>query len=365
MTTKSMFSSDYMGELPDLLSPYDSFDTLAVIAALQLIPDNASRGIRLEAASHALVSNSYTPSNLRITGHRLDTIFNNRRARGSWLCRQEDSVEGPFVEAVTYYGGSYNILPGLRESATFITRHLVSALFKSPQNDLPASFRRVARDLFFLCFKLTNRACQVASLRRNIAAKQSSNVLIPSAKGLEPLKSAVTFSQSELNQLEILHRSAIPRFRQLICRFASIQWGEYRPDSAPLTRHPIIQEGDNYVIAVPSYLIPSAEIEIRTLAHEIGLLSVVANLYRDAVWRTMREVVGYLGCVPVDIQLPALPNEFTCVAEGVFQMDTDKILYILLQTDPLEDFVISEPQNGWTLPSHDIVVRRLHEVRMT
>lgn len=43
-------------ELAERLSPYDPADLLASVAALQLLPENADRTVRLEAFAHTIAS---------------------------------------------------------------------------------------------------------------------------------------------------------------------------------------------------------------------------------------------------------------------------------------------------------------------
>src|SRR5947199_1784316 len=110
--------------LAESLAKFDAVDILAAVAALQLMPENADRSVRLEVLAH--VAASIGPNSIvqQIPPDVWNTICNSWPLADSPVASAEDPFESLFTEAFTFFDGSYVVFPGITEEATYILKHL-------------------------------------------------------------------------------------------------------------------------------------------------------------------------------------------------------------------------------------------------
>jgi hypothetical protein len=113
------------------ISGFDRIDLLSVVAGLQLLPENAERIVRLEALAYRVASGQFTRSR-RIAPHPLRDVCNSP-ALGA-IAHAEDPFDSVFCEEMCFHGGSYRVLPGINEHATFILKRLLESLFFHLEN---------------------------------------------------------------------------------------------------------------------------------------------------------------------------------------------------------------------------------------
>ena len=138
------------------IEPFDKLDLLSKVAALQLVPENAERAIRLEAIIHAIVSQNPTSNQPKISLGHLRRLCNSKYIVDGPIGHAEDPCDNMFTEAFTFQGGSYIVFPGIVEEPTFILRNLVKALLlmRSPFPDI--DFHRRICDLFVAVLRISD-----------------------------------------------------------------------------------------------------------------------------------------------------------------------------------------------------------------
>jgi hypothetical protein len=126
----------------------------------------------------------------------------------------------------------------------------------------------------------------------------------------------------------------------------TLQLSSYGPSSSPLLLHPIVRIGDRIVVAQPASLLFALRNEIIRLALERNVATQVAQRYCSAGWHAMTRALSYLRHRPLPFELPTLTLS-TPAFDGVFSMDTDKILYVLLFSDALHAYDPTKPETIW------------------
>ncbi len=91
-------------ELAATLVEYDTVDLLSAVAALQFLPQNASRVTRLEAFAHSVASLRLT-AGPRISSSRFRRTCVHRSLEE--LAYAEDPAENVFTEEFTFFGGPF------------------------------------------------------------------------------------------------------------------------------------------------------------------------------------------------------------------------------------------------------------------
>lgn len=354
-----------LNKFVNIISVYDPVDLLAAVAGLQLMPENAERAIRFEVIAHAIASiNSKGFGNkTRINLKQLEKICNDSSTLKSFIS-MEDPFVNPFTEAFTFYGGSYIVFPGIAEESTFIWRQLINAIFFHPNPFPNYQFERKARELFLAVLALSNKIACRAGLERGIEAISAprDNVVIPSSQRLVQLKKAVSFSQSELSNLLTIHNLPSSALEELILPLGTVLLANYQVDNGELLVRPIVRTADRFIVAIPGMLLSAARNELIRLAIEYGVKDELVARYTDAVWHTIFDSMRYIDNHVTSVKLPNTPD-IPHFQEAIFGFDTDKVAYVALVVDSLNEYDVRDPFGKW--PIDDIATQleeRIQEI---
>jgi hypothetical protein len=351
--------------LAESLAKFNAVDVLAAVAALQLLPENADRSVRLEVLAHVAASIGPSPIVEQIRPDAWNAICNSGPLSDSPVTSAEDPFESLFTEAFTFFDGSYVVFPGITEEATYILKHLSMGIFRHPQGFSNHRFKKDAAALIHGVLLLSDEIARRAGLDRGVppVSNPGEPVVVPSADTLDRLKAAVTFKPSELARL--LTDQGLPpsSLNSLVIRPAEVDIEEYMlGDTTKLMAKPIVLVGNVYVVAIPGALLAACRHELIRLANRNNVQSLLAERFNQAVWESVNSSLFHLG----NSSIPPPPPDFAdapLYSDGFFSLDRDKLLYALLITDPLDDYDEGEAFGHW--PSKDLqekIAKRLKQI---
>lgn len=345
------------------LSVYDPFDLLLAAAALQLVPQNADRAIRLEALAHVAASLPAADGRRKIGKNKLAAVCNTSPLGHGGLAHAEDPFDNPFTEEIAFYDGSYVVFPGIVEEQTFILRHLAKAIFLSQRPFQNAAFVPASRRALMAVLALSNEIARRVGFRRGVdpVSAPGGHVFVPDTRRLEDLKRAVSFDLPEIIGLLADKGVPVEVLDALTASLGRICLDTYRVDEPPFAVTPLIRSGSKFAVPCPSLLGAAARHRIITLAAQFGVAEELAERYCGAVWSTVVTVLEKTGHRKVNLLTGRL--EVPCAREGLFHLDNDKAMYVILLTDPLGNYDHGEPFGNWeddSLTSN--VARRVKEI---
>jgi len=225
------------------------------------------------------------------------------------------------------------------EAATFITRGLLSALFRLTEPPLPADFVEESAGLVSAVLTLSDQVASRAGLGRFEQPRSATGegVTVPSLGRLEELKNAVTWRRGELDDLLFGLGLRADALQPLTVQFGSSGFSAVSLENAPLDSRPLVDVGDLVVLGAPGGLLAAVRHHLVQMASDHGLLRQLSERYCAAVWmNVLKSLVLYLGGrrVRIDLSLPPIP----CFRQALLAIDSDKLLYVGLVTDSLEDY---------------------------
>ncbi len=345
------------------VAPYESKDLLAKVAALQLVPSNASRLIRLNQLAAAIASRPVLAGRAKISAGGL-----KRLARSEALARlgahQEDRVFAPFSECVLFFGGDYVVLPGLQEHATFIVKAFATGMFLKRDTFGDHGSTATCYQLLRGVLALSNELARRAGITRNTPAQvaNSSTITVPDASEVDRLAGCVVFKRDELGATLARHNLPAPALDAFMVDAGRAELTTYTsPEDSRLLSTPLVAFGDDIVVAAPTDLLAAWMRRVVGMAQRSGLAESVAERFCDGVWRTVQESMFLLSGTPVVNALPEPPGAKPW-REMLYATDSDKATHVILVTDPLDDSG-GDDANFWeTGELGEIVQRRLEEV---
>ena len=101
---------------------FDAVDLLTAVAALQVMPANISRTVRLEVLAHAIATHSVDASRAKASLSDLRRLCNEEPVASFEITRSEDPPEWHVVEPMEWRGRSYLVLPGIADDSAFSLR---------------------------------------------------------------------------------------------------------------------------------------------------------------------------------------------------------------------------------------------------
>lgn len=264
-------------------------------AALQLLPQNATKWARFERLLEVSLAAEPTAGQRAVSSRRLRQLLTTPPIATPQLVAGEDPFEESFTAAMTFYGGTYRVVLG-GISGAHAGCQLVLEAVRSLNDDAEREYKReVLRDATVL-LKLSDALCDRAGLGRWDTPVHSprTKLLIPAAPELDRLCNAVSFSQDELSTLlgpavGGVHALTVPG------RLSLIDHDHESPTDDRIYFYPLMEVADGAIVAtLPSAL--AASITARALARaSIKVLPIRLSLLSTS--RRSRQWAGTLiGC---------------------------------------------------------------------
>lgn len=342
-------SNSSLHGLIKLLAPYDVCHVLSSIAGLQLFPRNADQAVRLEVLAHAAASLPFADGKPQISSGRLRQVCESHEL--SAFEHAEDPCDEMFVEEMHFFGGSFRVLPGITETGTFILHHLSKAIFLNTVPFPDRVFIHSARQLIGSALSISDEIARRAGLVRGTPPISAFGepIVVPEASILAHLRAAVVFEEDALSRLlqdqHIPLSSIEPYLQKLGVRTTE----QFQIGAGPLHARPIVRVGNKYVVASPSSFLAAARHATILKTVENGVIRDLAKRYCGSVWDTVKESLGLLRHSELHIGTP--PRwEGESRSDAIFAFDTDKVLYVMLATDPFTDYLATDVYGHWAEP---------------
>jgi len=327
------------------LCKHDPLDLLATIGALQLVPENAGRAVRLQAYAHVVTCSQVQANRPPISYEELKRLLDEDPI-GAMLAYLEDPVEHLFTHEMTFVGGGHIVFPGINASAPFVVNSVCKALFFHPAGFPDRRFRTWAKGFIGFMLSVSNRVARRAALARGIEPRSEpgDGIVLPDPERLRRLKQAVRFTRADLSvRLRQLGLSA-STLDQVCVQMGATELDSQAMGVNPLSGRAMVQMGRDVICAVPGGILSAIIQDVAGSAVQAGLREDFCRTYADAVWSTVVESLDYLAH-RVQPAPPLPPLRIPHGREGVFTLDSDKLLYAVLVTDPLADFEPGDPND--------------------
>ena len=344
--------SEQISAAAESLGPFGRLDLSQRVGALQLMPENGANVLRLELAASVL--STLPPA------HDLATISVRRWRR--WLesapvgdprvRSAEDPACNPFTETIVFFGGSYTVLPGAAERSAARLQLLLRSIFIGDQASVALSKGLVqsAYDLALAALTLSNDCAAKAGLRRNeqAATLPTDQIVQPNGERRVQLRDAVTFSSATLETLFSCLGVNVEALSPLTIDASSAIASAVSLDALPVYRRPILRIDDSCVLIAPGSLPAALTHAILSIASEHGELPAIAERFRATTFHSVDLALNRLGCSRLD-EPQASNDPGFAATRALYRIDSDKVLELLLLTDPLENFDPTTISGDWSL----------------
>ncbi|MGD0305515.1 MAG: hypothetical protein ABSC71_11875, partial [Candidatus Acidiferrales bacterium] len=296
------------------------------------MPENASCAVRLEVLSHVVASRAVS-SGPKISANKLRQILAHPALAA--LTPYEDPAEEPFCVEFGFSGTAYLGTAGIAQDAEFMLSALRDAILSEAGESLPEDFKARASALIRSAMILSNSSARVAGLRRGIRPSSAVDgvISVPPAEAFRRLKAATIFTLEQVRSHFSQAGMSADVLDSLISSSGGDYLGGYSFDGGPLALAPFIRHEQNLVLLIPGAVFSAVRHSILVLAEAASLKEQLAEAYNAAVWKSVLTSFSFTRNPRLRFSSNRADRKY--VADGVFRLDFDKVIYCVLLTDPL------------------------------
>lgn len=324
------------------LAAFKTLPLLSSLAALQLLPDNAHSMLRLEFLVHLAAGLPVKASGRHVLKRHLEPLCTTALELADVL-QYEDPQSEPFVETLGFHGGNHRLVNGVFTRSAVNARlfaESVNALYQ--RHDLSASDRVLVEQgmrLFIAALTLSDTVVRRARLHPGIVLDDvhPGDFTVPANTELDRLRQAVTYPEVELAALLTPLRVSADDLAPLVCDLP-IDLTGYDLGSGPLLMRPLGQVDGRLVVLIPGALLPAACHAVASLFVSNDRADLLDGALGIEAWRQVSAALDMLGAHPLPEEFGAAPTVPPGLQEGVYDLDVDKVMYVVLLRDTIADY---------------------------
>ncbi|MBM9460259.1 hypothetical protein JK386_10120 [Nocardioides sp. zg-536] len=306
----------------------DGPSVVAAASALMLLPENASRHLRL----HRMAALGMALGDRQISAASASAVralLKRDDIGGPDVLREEDPYSDVLVQSIDFAGGPYLVSSGSGDHTVADVKNLIDAMLRERWMDI---------DLYQPAFRMVHTLLIVsdlvlrrAGLRRGTLPLGSARtpVDVPGAARLRELASAAFISNDDLD-------SYGPWFRMVIDTFALDPGTLTEPCGDEITddrlhMYPFLRLADGYRVVLPLDLLVTMRFHFLRFAKQAGQLEELGRRWRTAaLYRVMRLLDRDRTAI--------LLEEDDLVSRYLLPIDDRRDLHVVLATDPLTNW---------------------------
>ncbi len=305
----------------------DGPSLVAAASGLMLLPENASRLIRLHrlAALGMSLSDNKAPA---ASASALRSILRHQDIGGPGVLMQEDPYSEVLIQSIDFFGGPYLVSPGTGEHAVADLENLLDAAFS--EGWMPDDLQSLARQLVRGLLTVSDMVLGRAGLTRGTAPCRlpGTPVDVPSPARLREVTEAAFISHGDL----AAHGDWL---RMVVDTFALDPGDVVHPCANDLTDDrlhitPFLRLADGYLVSLPLDLATTVRFHLLRFASQGGQLEELGKRFREAVFRRL------MRALPAG-STPALLEQSDTMSRYLLKIDDRRDLHVVVATDPLLD----------------------------
>ncbi|WP_216327383.1 hypothetical protein [Deinococcus aestuarii] len=287
----------------------------------------------------------------------LQQLLCSELLRDGPIAWQDDPHEHHFTELFDFDEGPYLVFPGATTGGPSVLASLVGAI-RLGSEALPRGFVREAHRLVASVLRLSDTVARRASLSRltppsgpHWLADGPVHPQLPDSATLSRVRRAITFKRTELAALVGLVGA-----RELLLHLG-LKLGSLSPASPagqgnPLLLRPLVQGGQEVVVACPHALLAATVRAVVRLAQKHGVSEALTACVAQASEQRTALALHRLGVSQLDLPLEASP--FPGARQSLHLLDAELLLHVVVLTEPFAGVNPAEPVGHWELDLPDV-----------
>lgn len=298
------------------IQKYNSTEQLNLVTALQVIPKNYGKNIRIEIiAKEVIKALNYSQNKLPLKEFR-ELVWKEYPRHYA-----EDLPENNFTENVTFFGGNYVVIPGISSNGAEIFRTLIESIFLYP-NSLPEQFKSIAYSSISWILELSKPIFEKAGLVRYMFEEDDNHKIEFPNELID-----YSFSEEDIDQIARKLKLSREILADFILSSDDPALNSDNPDHNPLLRKPLILHDQRLFFVLPSAQLSALNEYLLVKARELNCSAELLDTYNKLIWMLINERLKEMGWVITNVVLPE-NKEHTNLNELICQIDDNKLAYV-------------------------------------
>jgi len=260
--------------------------------------------------------------------------------------RMQDPPERLFTENVIFHGGNHVIYPGTSDVDSYVVQVLAKAIYSERPHDV---YTAITCQGIQAMLDLSSAVAQRAGHTRymDLEDQWAKDLICPPLADAERLTRAVSWTKADISEITDKKRLHGDVFEPFLIDAGAISSFPEDPSCNPLYIRPLVIDQDEVIVAAPGAFASALRHWIWLLAIRNGQAESFSKYYRDTMWLKAQRNLRLMSYRCEQVPLQDLPSMLPA-RDGVFRIDSDKLAYVLLLTDPLADYCLEEPFGYWS-----------------
>lgn len=317
-----------------------------MLGGLQLVPENHSHLVRLEAASQVACS-LRNKSKRTIDVNGLRTQLNKILPTNGYYGIAEDPTESLFTENIVFHGGNYIVYSGITHGGSFILKNLLMSIFHQGA-DLDLNFKVNIKYTSMALLTISNEVANRLGHSRNIISPDTwrENIHVPDIGEVIWLRDVAKFSRLEISDLFQMSGLDFQFLSAFLCKAGDISVNADDSKKNPLFSKPLVQIGERIILAQPGSITSALRHYIFVTALNKGLIEKLIESYRKVLRNNVEASLNRMFYENIEYDFP-ISEELLPIEEKIYRIDTDKLAYIQIIVDDASDYNPDEVFCHW------------------
>jgi hypothetical protein len=326
-----------------LVENYHSDPIINLIGALQLLPKNHGQEARFEEMARvALLYRRENDTRPYASWQRLVAVIGN-------IGYPDDDPTNAFTENVVFSEGNYVVYPGIYVGVTNILNQLLECIYLQ-ENTLPEKFKKQVNDGVGLLLFMSNKIAEEKGHGRYMERARMSDYKIAFSDYDSTIDDAfkIKFEKDYLKKVCGLLNCKYDIIKEFILPLNYPDLNKDDPDENPVSRKPLIDQGENIILYMPSTVVNALMEFIFQKSDEHKCLELITEMLHEKQFDNSFKALAHLDWLATDIQLPE-NSENLPIQEMVFQFDNQKFGYVCFintltseVSNPIKDNVLEK-----------------------
>ncbi|MGB3343634.1 MAG: SEC-C metal-binding domain-containing protein [Aequorivita sp.] len=304
----------------EYLRKHETGHVLDLVTALQLIPENYGKNVRIELIAAEAVKSLSTgkPGDYKSLQSIITREFPSHH--------NEDLPEELFTENVLFHGGNYTVMPGINSYSVDIFKYLTETIYTT-QNNLSKEFKDKIYQGVSLLLNTGAIMFERAQLKRNLFVENFEKPL-----ELPENLPCLSFSSDEIEAI-CKENNIVPNtIDQFVTEPSEPNLDD--PYLSPLLYKPFVVFEEEYYFVLPSCQVSGLNEFILTNSKNHNVRDEIHKLCHESIWRDISKSCDKMGWALTDIPLPEKSPKQSII-EGIFQFDAYMLAYVCYSFPPV------------------------------
>lgn len=305
-----------------LIENYHIDPIINLIGVLQLLPENHGQEARFEEmARMALLYRKENDNRPYASWQRLVAVIGN-------IGYPDDDPTNAFTENAVFSEGNYIVYPGIYVGVTNILNQLLECIYLQ-ENTLPEKFKKEVNDGVGLLLFMSNKVAEEKKHTRYMDRIISADYKIAFSDYDSTIDDAfrIKFEKGYLQKVCELLNYDYEVIKEFILSINDPELNNGDPDENPVSRKPLIDQGENIVLYMPTTVVNALMEFVFRKSEEHKCLDSITEMLHEKQFDNICRALAHLDWLATDITLPE-NSENLPVQEMVFQFDNQKFGYL-------------------------------------